>query len=91
MHVQSCNIVADLKNKEHIVISKIKRIDNKFNKFDFSCDKCEFKTKNKYTLKMHMQSCHKDAILEKKKQFITKKRKTIDNTPKSGKKSKVNC
>ena len=60
------------------------------NKFDFSCDKCEFKTKNKYTLKLHMQSCHKDNVFGNKDQFVAMKRKNNDYTLKSGKKPKEN-
>ena len=76
-HVKSCHEEKILNEKQ-------------INKFEFSCDKCEFKTKNKYTLKLHIQSCHKDDVFEKKEQVITKKRKINDDTLKNGKKPKEN-
>ena len=54
---------------------------------DYSCDKCDYKTKSKIHLIVHEKSCHKIIEINKEEKTVTKKRKTNDDNLSSRKKA----
>ena len=55
---------------------------------EHSCDKCNYKTKSKIHLAVHIKSCHKIIEVNKEKIVVPKKRKTIEENEASRKKTK---
>ena len=63
MEIPSVGVINEFDNKsgeENVMKQKELNI---LKTVDFSCDKCKFKTKNKYSLKRHVQSCNIDGDL----------------------------
>ena len=55
---------------------------------EYSCDKCNYKTKSNIHHKVHVKSCHKIIELNEEQKLVTKKRKNTDDNASTRKKPK---